>query len=711
MELIEIWSALLRRKWVLLQAIVFFTLAGLVAAATLPKQYQATAKLMVSSSDTSMSVLADLGLQEVAMGLSSASDEIQNHIALSTTRPNLDKVIWRLQLRNDDGFLLEADKLLIPGIDAPITAPPQLVVQQHQGTDIILVTATSDDPELSRLMADTLARVYINDTQERARLETSEARKFVETRLEVVKGEFERALQQISDTQEREQVLDLESEMREAVNRLSDLYGNLETNRARIRELEGRVAELRSVQERERPDYLGPATLTENAELRGLRDDLTKLTQTRDAMLLDRTEKHPDVLELDSRIATVQRQLDVALQQQKDFDPTLVQLEAELAGLRRSGDEVAASIDRTTSQFSAYPGKLAELGQLQLSASAAEEVYRSLQDQRYQIAIAEAMTMSPLQLIEPAQRPERPVFPKLLPSLVLGLALGTIAGLGLVALFEYIDDSVKTPEDLRQAWDVAQLGQIPRYDVDKHRTIAPLAPTHLVVEAFRTLRSGIAYATLDKPARLLSITSAVPSEGKSTVVVNLAISYAKEGRRVLIVDGDMRRPNQHRYWPGMRNDVGVTSVLLGEVGIEVAARATEVENLSVLLSGKVPTDPGTLVESLRMRQLLLEATKRWDVVIVDSPPALVVNDALVLGRQVDHVLCVVEANATSRRLIHEVRERLSSGGVEPLGLVLQKVDYRASGYGYYYKRAYAAYYRPDEDKPGKSEQGSKGGAA
>ncbi len=212
------------------------------------------------------------------------------------------------------------------------------------------------------------------------------------------------------------------------------------------------------------------------------------------------------------------------------------------------------------------------------------------------------------------------------------------------------------------------------------------------MEAFRTLRSAIGYATLDAPARMLAITSALPSEGKSTVLVNLAISYAQEGKRVLVVDCDLRRPSQHRFWPGSSNEHGVTTVLLGEKTLGEAIQHTGVDGLDLLSSGPVPPNPGKLVESLRLRQVLLEASRSYDLVLVDTPPIMVVNDASFIGRIVDHVIVLVESGATSRRVIADARNRLESGGVEPLGLVLNKLDYSTAGYGYYYyRRAYRAY--------------------
>jgi capsular exopolysaccharide synthesis family protein len=698
MELVKLYGAILRRRWVLLQAVVFFTLAGLVAAMTLPKTYQATAKMMGVTSDTSLSVLAELGLSEVAQGLSGSSEDIQNHIALATTRPILEQLVWRLQLRNSSGDLLNPEKLLIPGMTGALDGAPLIEIKQHQSSDIILVTATTADPELSRLMADTLVRLYIAETQSTARRETREARIFVEGRLEIVRDELEAALTEISDAKMAADVLDLDAEVRAGVAQLSELMMASEENASRIQEVRAQIGAVRSSQSLESSSFMGPGTVAANSDIRALRSERLKIIQQRDVLVLEKTSKHLDVLKLDTALVSLDNELGLALKEQHMLDPQLLKLQTELSGLRDRGKELQAGLERTSARFRSYPEKMRTLSQLEVGASAAEEVYRSLQGQKYQIAIAEAMTVSPLQFVEPAVRPERPVFPKLVPNLVVGFGLGVLFGLGLVAAFEYVDDSIKSSEELRDFWDLPLLGLIPKFRLTGEQTglISERSPTDPVVESYRTLRSAIEFSTLDNKAKMLLVTSSLPEEGKSTLSSNLAISSAADGRRVLVVDCDLRRPRQHRFWPGMSNDVGLTSVLLGQLEAKDAIKKTTVEGFDLLTSGPVPPNPGRLVESLKLRQLLLELSKSYDLVIIDTPPLLVVNDAMIISRLVDHTLLVVEAGGTTKRVLSEVREQLRSGGMEPLGLIFNKVGFNAGyGYTYYARRAYQTYYRED----------------
>jgi len=698
MELLKLYTALIRRRWLVIQSVVFFLLAGICLALLLPKNYRASARVLVSSSDASMSILSDLGLSEVAAGMSSSDDDIQNKISLATTRPVLDEVIWRLQLRNDDGRAYTHEEFLVPGLFGEISARPNIVVTQQQGTDLLVFEARTNDPELSRLVSDTVVQVAIQHSQQRARSETTSARKFIQEQLNVVNKEFDSALGAIASAQASEEVIDLETEIRAAIARISELILAYENNAASIQEVRARLAAQRAYQDRERVGSISPLSTAQNSRVNMLSAKLEDLRQKRAEERTQKTDKHPDIRKLDELLENIQTQLTEALEEQHAMDPSVQALQSELSGLKKKGQEIDSAIQRTTTEFSSYPDKMRRLGQLKLAATAAENVFKSLQEQRYQIGVAEAMLMSDLKLIEPAKAPDRHSSPKLLINIVLGLGLGFGFGFGLVFLFEYVDDTVKTPADLHRIWPIPRLGVIPRHKADRH-IIDELEATDPVTESYRTVRNGLVYASLDKPVKMLAVSSALPGEGKSTFAMNLAISFARESKRVLVVDCDLRRPVQHRAFAGVSNHKGLTDVLTDQLPAEQAIQATPVPCLEVLTSGPTPEDPGRLIESLRLRQLLLDLRKTYDVVIVDTPPVLLVNDALVIARGVDGTCLLVESGRTSGKIVLDMKNRFESAGMEPLGAVLSKMDFYTSGYGAYVK-AYKAYAkgRPDEEE-------------
>jgi capsular exopolysaccharide synthesis family protein len=705
MELLRLYSMLLRRKWLVIQAVVFFTVAAGVLAMVLPKNYRSQARVIVNSSDTTMSILSDLGLSEVAAGLSSDSDNIQNTIQMATTRPVLEDIIWRLQLRDDDGRPYTTEELLVPGLFGEFEARPNVSIVQQQGADILIFEAVAGDPGLARLLADTHVKVAILGSQDRARQDTRGARIFIEDQLKVVETEFDDAMRERADAQSSEAVVDLESEMKAGIGRMSELILAMEQNAANIQEVRARIGEQLAYQGRESAALVSPITQQVNQRVATQRELISQLRAKRATELTVKTAKHPDVLNIDKQLDAADVELAAAISEQHALDPSLHDLRSQLVGLTRKGAEIKAAIDRSTEEFRSYPDKLRRFSQLELTADAAESVFQSLQEQRYQIGVAESMLVSDLQLIEPAPLPERHFSPKLLVNLIMGLGLGGIFGLGLAFTFEYVDDTVKRMEDLERVWPVLRLGIVPRFTLEgESRTITSLEATHPICESYRTIRNGMLYASLDKPLKVVGITSALPGEGKSTFSINLATSFAREGKRVLLVDCDLRRPVQHRQFPGTSNHRGLTDVLTRKVDVAEAIQATPHENLSLLTSGATPTDPARMIESLRLRQLLLDLAKQFDMVIVDTPPAMVVNDSMVIARAVDGMVVVVESNKTSVKVVADLRQRFESSGIEPLGLVLNKMDYRVSGYGHYAK-AYEKYHKDVESPSLKSGGG------
>ncbi|NOY25542.1 MAG: polysaccharide biosynthesis tyrosine autokinase [Oligoflexia bacterium] len=713
MELLTLYNALLRRKWIIIQSVVLFTLAGVLLALLLPKNFRTSSRVLVSTSDSSLSILNDLGLGEIAAGLSN-TDDIENKISLATTRPVLDEVIWRLQLRDDAGKLYSSDELLVAGTFGELEAKPNISVTQQQGTDLLVFEAMAGDPEEARLLADTTVDVAISASQQRARQDTRNARLFIEEQLVVVRSEFDRALQQIADAQARQQVIDLDSELKAAIARLSELMLAYEDNTAAIEETRAKLAKQRAYQGRESVTQVAATTTAQNHEVAQLQDRLADLRQERDQELTQKTPEHPDIKELDTLIAQTEKDLGTALQSQHVMDPGVQALESQLAGLVQKGVAIDQSMQQTTAEFGTYPDKIRQMTQLKMAADAAETVYKSLEEQNYQIGVAESMLVSDMQLVEPALVPDRQYSPKLLVNTILGLLAGGVFGLGLAFLFEYVDDTVRTPEELGLVWEIPKLGVVPKFKLTgESRVIDHLATTHPIAEAYRTIRNGLMYASLDKPLRLIAVTSAVPNEGKSTFTINMGISFASEGKHVLIVDCDLRRPTQHRNFPTVSNHRGLTDVLTGKITVAEAVQETGVANLAILSSGPTPADPARLIESLRLRQLLLDLRKQYDVVIVDTPPCLVVNDSIVIGRAVDGLIVVVESGSTSRKLVAEMRNRFDASGLEPTGIVLNKLDFVTGGYGYYYKayRRYGGEEHPQMRTDGLGGGTESGGAA
>jgi capsular exopolysaccharide synthesis family protein len=313
--------------------------------------------------------------------------------------------------------------------------------------------------------------------------------------------------------------------------------------------------------------------------------------------------------------------------------------------------------------------------------------------------------LNTLTVIEPAGLPSRPVGPDKVATVMLAGLVGLVLASVAAYLLEYLDDTIKTPDNVQAIAKLPSLAGIARIKGDGNHLITLSQPRSPISEAFRVLRTGIQFSSVDKPNRTLLITSASPSEGKSTMAANLAVVMAQAGNNVLLIDADLRRPAQHQLF-NLSDRHGLTSLLLelnlsGQNGDSATIlnnhlQKTPIEGLRVLSCGPKPPNPSELLGSTKMRSLLETLSSRFDVVIVDSPPVLAVTDAVVLSAEVDGVVLVIDADKTRRGPLKQAVSRLVEANAHIIGVVLNRLSLKSEGYRYYYYYENSRYYVDDE---------------
>jgi capsular exopolysaccharide synthesis family protein len=292
--------------------------------------------------------------------------------------------------------------------------------------------------------------------------------------------------------------------------------------------------------------------------------------------------------------------------------------------------------------------------------------------------------------------PTKPFSPNPFRDLTLAIIVGLAAGLGLVVAIDYLDDTIKTPEDVTRRLKVPFLGMVPKVKGDDHPVLSSRVP-HEFGEAFRSLRTSLVFSSGSggESTRVVMVTSSQPLEGKTTTACNMAIALAFGGARVLVIDADMRRPSVHRTM-GVQNSIGLSHLLSGQATPRQAIQKLDNPNLWVMSAGVVPPNPSELLASDRMKTLVTNAQHGpFDWVIIDTPPVLAVTDAVIVSPLASGVVFVVGSEMTSARVSERALETLMTSNPNLLGAVLNRVDlvrnkyYYSRYYGYKYKSYYA----------------------
>ncbi len=293
-----------------------------------------------------------------------------------------------------------------------------------------------------------------------------------------------------------------------------------------------------------------------------------------------------------------------------------------------------------------------------------------------------------LSVVEPAQVPNNPVGTGKTTSVLIAAAIGLMLSGGAAFLLEYLDDTVKTPDDVHQLTKLATLGGVPRIEGDTYdsKMITLRQPRSPIAEAYRMLRTNLQFSLVDKPLQTLLVTSPNPEEGKSISIANLAVVLAQAGKRVVLVDADLRRPVQHRIFT-LSNQTGLTTILLdASIHLTDVMQDTPVENLKVITSGPIPPNPSELLGSKRMGYLIDALVEQAEMVLFDSPPVMAVSDSSVLAARLDGALLVIDAGHTRRATLRRSKENLAAVGASILGVVINRIHKQGQEYIYYYSQ-------------------------
>lgn len=677
MEFTLLWQILKRRKWLIIQCVVIVTVLTYLFSIFKEPVYTASGTIIIEDVTTQSSLLSAMGLEEISNLLTSAGMGSGRETMLVETmkirsKTVLEDVIRRLDLRDEDGELIPIGELRSSPNVLSWKASRGMKVQQITRTNALQITAFSPSPKEAQEIVNTLVEVYREQDISIRHAETKAAAEFVLEQSQNAKDLWTKARSELETFQKEAGVVDLTQEMQLLIEQIASLRAEREMLALSTQEIVYNDTALSGT------PLIGGVTFSQLQNILALRGRLSELETDLQGKMTQWTENHPQVILLKQQGQDIRDQL---AQEEQVYSTSS---QARLNGLMEQLNSYQDELER-------LPRLINRLSELTLAASLYESLYQMLIEMKYRLDISTAMQLSTIRVIEPPWKASI-YSPKVNRNTGLAFVIALILAIGLALLFEYMDDTIKDEDEVKTLFQLPVLGAIPLMGkresvlVTSDRTTKPLLQLR---ETLNTLAYNIKLEALDSPIRQILITSSIPTEGKSSIAVNLALTMARNEQKVLLVDADYPRASLRKIL-NVSNASGLTEVLTGETTLEKAVHRIGSDECDLLTSGQRPANPLSLLDSKRMVEFLNQASEKYDMIIFDTPPVLHHNATLALGSKVDRVLFVISANQSSRKIIGKALEMLKAAKVTLLGAVLNRIR---AGEGYYY---YYYYYYGDD---------------
>ena len=540
-------------------------------------------------------------------------------------------------------------------------------------SSLLLVSYSDTVPMRAQEVVNALCEAYIEEGLERQTSEAEKSLVFLDEQLEVISKKLERSESSLETYKKKNVLIDIGSQAQATMSTLTDYE-------AKLTQLELQLNVVSSLQQ-----YIASGQDISNISFDSLQlnapslgDMLTQLQEKKaemSALLVEYTEFHPEVVKVNEQINMLKNRI----------DSSIVNVEQNLVSQKKSIEKI---IQKYTKSMQALPQKELELANLQRSFMVNEKVYSFLLERRAETAVLKASTVSNVSIVDSALMPGGAIKPKRKTIVVFGFLLGLVLGVGLTLLRELLDNTIKSKEDVERLSVIPVYGVIPIVKEKKFGSV--------FLEAFRVLRTNLEFMRVDKKYQSLVVTSTVSGEGKTTVSANLAVILAKGGKKVVVVDLDMRRAKLSEYFE-LQNDKGVSTLLSKKHTLEEVIQHADKEGVDIIAAGPVPPNPSELIMSDHAKEMMQSLRERYDYIVLDTPPVGLVTDAAILMHQADASLLVVKHGYSKKEFVRNLDRMVKEHKIEHVGLILNGVNLEKNygygyGYGYGYKYGASKYY-------------------
>ncbi|HEU0185556.1 MAG TPA: polysaccharide biosynthesis tyrosine autokinase [Blastocatellia bacterium] len=755
----EYWRKVCKRKWLVLAVTVIVTTIVAVESFRMKSTYQATAVVALTNDKPAIFKFGDTFLG------SNSSEALKTDLLLLRTYPLLAKVVVRYRLDEDPSFLqadrprtvMEAAGAIFtkftgsageedaggqpkfdppPQIDGPLS-PGQierltpyitkldgsLFVSKIEETQAIQIGFTHSDPVVAAKIANGVAQMFLDERLANKTARSNSSATWLDRTTRQLKAQMEEAERNLADYCRNNDIFFSTDEKQNlVVVKLSDLYDKSLKAETNANSKESLYEEVKAGRVNRLPEaFSDPGIVQNQSKLGGLEVELAQLIATFGP-------ENPRVVATRNQMRELERLIAESAKNLGD------RLKAEAERARREEKLLKESFDAAKAEAVQQNQSAIKFNILKQNVDTTKALYNDFLQKTNHAQIEQRQDANDMRVIDPARA--NLVGPKRGRAVFIGLVLSLACGVGLALLLEYLDNTVKTVEDVARATQLPTLALIPSVNADVMRvdtgkknnglqkliksraarsansrgsgglrardaqpspdTPAAVGASSSVVESYRMLRTSILLSNAGAPPKTILITSSQPSEGKTTTAVNTAISLSQLGASVLLIDADLRRPAVHKAFK-IPHDRGISNYLSSRTPIDDLIVKLPIPNLYALPCGPIPPNPAELISSDSMKELLRTLSQRFDHILIDSPPMISVTDPIILSTMVDGLILVVQAGRSTRELARRARRELARVGARVFGVVLNNVDVRQGGYDdydyYRYTSAYNEGYR------------------
>lgn len=739
-DLRDYFRVILKRKWTIITVFMVMVITVTIHAFTSTPIYEASTRLIIDKENPNV-----VSIQEVMAVDASGTDYYQTQYKIIESRTVAREVIRRLNLKESEEFFprpkddfisnlkrsvretvsfwIESFISLLktdgdPSADGEADDPDFKLISAFIGrtevrpirnSRLVDVSFQAKDPRLATKVVNTLAKSYIDQNLETRLSAIQDAVKWLHSRIEEERKRVEKAEKGLLKYKEQHNIVtDFSSDVENiTAQKLAQL--NAQVVEAESKRVEAETRYKQAMALMGAPDMLDSIPEVLNNELiRQIKAMEVELYKRMSELSKKYGQKHPQMVAIESELKTLQKR------KSQEVNRVVNSLKNEYRVALARENSLKSALANQKKESLDLNQKAIQYGVLQREAESARQMYELLIKRFKETSLTEDMKTGNIRIIDPAEVPKEPVRPKKRLNILLAMIIGLVTGTGLAFFFEYLDNTVKIPDDIKRHLHVPYLGPVPALaqDLDRPKRrhkdkessaelVTLVSPKSTASEAYRGIRTSILFSSAEAEPQVILVSSAGPQEGKTLTSTNLAVTMAQSGNRVILLDCDMRRPKMHKLL-GLSRDRGMSNILVGGCEIKEAVTPSGIASLDAIPCGPIPPNPSEMLGSKRMTKLLEILRKNYSRIIIDSPPITAVTDAVVLAKLVDGVVLVVRAGSTPREVIKNGLGQLQSVNANVLGVVLNGVE--MSRDGYYYYQYYYYYYGEDGEKKKKARR-------